>query len=176
MTASTTDFPDISDPRLSWSSLSQLASMPSSKWQQWLLDAGSLTQLLVHKSGGDFRVQVLEEKWLKFENELLLSQFGPLTSDQDFWSRKVILWGNGRPWVMAHTLVPQHSFLSPLKEVIELNTKPLGEYLFSHTELIRSGMQIAEFKEAQWGRRSVFFLFSKPIMVAEFFLPELLSS
>lgn len=82
--------------------------------------------------------------------------------------------GNDEPWVMAHTLVPEHSLLSPLRQVLELNTKPLGEYLFSHPDLIRTGMDIAAYKTNLWARRSLFFLYSKPVMVAEFFLPALL--
>lgn len=74
---------------------------------------------------------------------------------------------------MAHTLVPEHSLFSPLKQVLELNTKPLGEYLFSHPDLIRTGLDITSYKGDSWARRSLFFLHSKPVMVAEFFLPAL---
>lgn len=76
---------------------------------------------------------------------------------------------------MAHTLVPKHSLFSPLKEVLELNTRPLGEYLFSHPDLVRTGMEISPYRSGIWGRRSLFFLFNKPIMVAEFFLPQLIA-
>jgi chorismate--pyruvate lyase len=58
--------------------------------------------------------------------------------------------------------------------VLELNEKPLGEYLFSHPDLIRSSIDITPTAGDSWGRRSLFYLFEKPIMVAEFFLPTIL--
>lgn len=95
-------------------------------------------------------------------------------SDHKFWSRKVVLVGNNTPWVLAHTLIPEFSLTGPLKRVLELNEKPLGEYLFSHPDLIRSGIDITPTADNTWGRRSLFYLFEKPIMVAEFFLPAIL--
>jgi chorismate-pyruvate lyase len=35
-------------------------------------------------------------------------------------------------------------------------------------------MNITNFAENSWGRRSLFYLFKKPVMVAEFFLPAIL--
>lgn len=139
-----------------------------------MFDSGSLTQLLIKKSNNRFRVELVAQEWLEIAGADLRSQFGPVSTGHRFWSRKVVLMGNDEPWVMAHTLVPEHSLLSPLAQVLELNSKPLGEYLFSHPDLIRTGMDIAAYKTNLWARRSLFFLYSKPVMVAEFFLPALL--
>ncbi len=91
------------------------------------------------------------------------------------WSRKVILSGNDLPWVLAHTLVPQVSLMSPLGQVKNLRNKPLGAFLFSHPGLSRSRLDIAPVGEF-WGRCSLFELYLRPILVAEFFLPALLDS
>ncbi|NQV71435.1 MAG: chorismate lyase [Pseudohongiella sp.] len=166
--------PDIADPQFTWASPAGSGLLPDKHWKQWLFDPGSLTQLLIRKSDNRFKVELVAEEWIEIERADLRSQFGPVSQTHRFWSRKVILMGNNRPWVMAHTLVPEHSLFSPLKQVLELNTKPLGEYLFSHPDLIRTGMDITSYGVNCWARRSLFFLFCKPVMVAEFFLPALL--
>ena len=165
--------PDIADPQLSWKTFSEHAIKPGARWQRWLLDPGSLTQQLIKKSRNQFKVQVLAEHWSTLNSTALASHFGPVSKQHRFWSRKVVLLGQGQPWVMAHTLVPEHSLFSPLRQVLELKTKPLGEYLFSHPDLVRAEMRITPFAEDCWGRRSLFYLFGKPVMVAEFFLPQL---
>ena len=84
------------------------------------------------------------------------------------------MFGNGEPWVFAHTLIPKHSLGGDLGDVILLGEKPLGEYLFSQRGLSRSEIEVTKVDEESWGRRSWFFLESKPVMVAEYFLPSLL--
>ncbi len=167
--------PDIGDPRFCWARPGP-ALQPGSEWQKWLYDTGSLTQLLIKKSDGQFRVELVKEEWIRVGSSELRSRFGPVSATQRFWSRKVVLLGKDTPWVMAHTLIPEHSLQSPLRQVLELQSRPLGEYLFSHPDLIRTDMDITPFVDGCWGRRSLFYLFRKPIMVAEFFLPELLGT
>jgi len=162
---------DIADSRLDWQASN---TGPSADWRRWLFDSGSLTQLLKQKSEGNFRVQVGSEEWLTLSHSQTRGCFGPLSAPHRFWSRKVVLTGNDEPWVLAHTLIPEYSLDSPLRQVLELNEKPLGEYLFSHPKLLRSGMDISRFADDSWARRSLFYLFDKPIMVAEFFLPAIL--
>lgn len=165
---------DIAARDLDWHGIGEREVIPSVEWQGWLFDSGSLTRRLIQKSAGDFSVEVLSECWQGVAEAGTRAHFGPLHAEHEFWSRKVLLRGEGKPWVLAHTLIPRHSLLSPLERVLELNEKPLGEYLFSHPDLIRSGMDITRFATHSWGRRSLFYLFRKPIMVAEFFLPAVL--
>ncbi len=165
---------DISGSSLDWHKLGSRSIQPSVAWKQWLFDSGSLTQLLIEKSHSNFRVEVVSQQWITLPSAAVRSGFGPLSASHNFWSRKVVLVGNDKPWVLAHTLIPKYSLDSPLASVLELNEKPLGEYLFSHPDLIRSGMDITCFGSNSWGRRSLFYLFEKPIMVAEFFLPSIL--
>jgi chorismate--pyruvate lyase len=164
--------PDISSSQFSWKK-AEGCSVPD-EWKDWLEDPGSLTQILMRKSNNQFEVEVIDERWLTIECAELRKEFGPVAPEQKFWSRKVVLRGRGIPWVMAHTLLPAHSLESPLREVMKLDSKPLGAYLFGHSELVRTGMDVTPFLDECWGRRSLFFLFGKPVMVAEFFLPEIL--
>ena len=171
---SSLDVPDISDSNLYWHSEGERRSPPADAWRRWLFDSSSLTKLLIQKSGGNFRVELRGQEWLQLPNPAVRSCFGPLAADHKFWSRKVVLIGDNTPWVLAHTLIPKLSLTGPLKRVLELNEKPLGEYLFSHPDLIRSSIDITPTAGDSWGRRSLFYLFEKPIMVAEFFLPAIL--
>ncbi|CAN0481919.1 unnamed protein product [Discosporangium mesarthrocarpum] len=165
---------DLGDPDLSWQP-PDAVSWPDLRTRQWLTHPGSLTHQLKLTSGDDFRVQVLAEGELQLANAVLRGEFGPLAADHPFWSRKVLLQGKGQDWVQAHTLLPGHSQLSPLVEVMSLGRKPLGEFLFNHPLLTRSHLHITRSSAGVWGRKSLFFLYRKPIMVAEFFLGELLA-
>lgn len=157
-----------------WQSLTEGdASIPSLALS-WLGDSGSLTARLKSLSRNQFSVEVDHEEWV---DQLPLSTralFGPVSEDHRVWSRQVKLVGQGQTWVCAHTLLPEHSLASPLSEILRLQNKPLGEYLFNHPDLLRSAIDVTPCGADTWGRRSVFFLFGKPIVVGEFFLPELL--
>jgi chorismate--pyruvate lyase len=140
----------------------------------WLFDAGSLTERLKIFGGKSFGLTLLEEAWVSFDPLELRGKFGPVSIGHNFWSRKVCLSCFGKPVVMAHTLVPQHGLVGKLKEILTLKEKPLGEYLFQEKDLLRSTFEIINYENGLWGRRSLFFLHRKPVLVAEFFLPELL--
>ena len=150
-----------------------VTAMPANA-RDWLFDSGSLTARLKTLSEGKFAVEVVDESWLVFPELRFRSRFGPVAPEHRFWSRRVVLLGNGVPWVFANTLIPTHSLGGDLEQIIRLGTRPLGEYLFSQPELSRSEIEIKEIAEESWGRRSWFFLNAKPVLVAEYFLPSLL--
>ena len=166
--------PDISDPSLLWQPIDQSGLDKSDLLYAWLSDTGSLTKRLKQASEDNFELDLVSEQWQSELPNEVRSLFGPVSLSHKFWSRKVCLKGRGEPWVKAHTLIPEHSLLSPLKTVMELNAQPLGEYLFNHPQLLRSGLDVTLLGRDTWGRRSLFYLFGKPILVAEFFLPALL--
>lgn len=168
--------PDISNTEYDWQPLASHRVAPPEILRHWLQDEGSLTKQLIALSAHHFQVKLVSEAWVNLGSEALRGQFGPVGQSHRFWSRKVLLLGKGEEWIAAHTLVPEHSFLSPLQQVVNLQTKPLGEFLFSHPELIRSEMVFTPTAGQGWGRRSLFFLYQKPVMVAEFFLPALLAT
>ena len=150
-----------------------VTAMPANA-RDWLFDSGSLTARLKTLSEGKFAVEVVDESWLVFPELRFRSRFGPVAPGHRFWSRRVVLLGNGVPWVFANTLIPSHSLEGDLEQIIRLGTRPLGEYLFSQPELTRSEIEVKEIAEQSWGRRSWFFLNAKPVLVAEYFLPALL--
>lgn len=161
--------PGLDDSSLEWQSPERCQSIDASRLKV-LCDTTSLTARLKKLSHGDFEVEVLQEGWIRLKHPGLLSAFGPVAPDHRFWSRRVILKGLGEPWVMAHSLLPEHAASSPLRQVMDLQNKPLGEFLFQHPELIRMNLELVETMGKFWGRRSLFSLYNKPIMVAEFFM------
>ena len=124
-------------------------------------------------SDQEFRVIVQSQGWSRKHAPALLQCFDPHVASQAMWSRQVILLGRGRPWVSAHSLIPASSLQGPLRRLCKLQERPLGEFLFRHPSLQRRQLEIARTPDG-WGRRSVFYLFGKPLLVAEFFLPALL--
>lgn len=165
---------DIMDPALAWTPLGDHSAQPAPAWLDWLAEPGSLTARLKRLSGGQFRVDVLSETWIRCADPALLRQFGPLATGSRFWSRQVSLEGHGEPWVLAHTLIPEYALRSPLEELRHLAQRPLGEYLFGRAQVHRGSLEITAVEGDGWARRSVFYLHGQPLMVAESFLPALL--
>ena len=100
---------DIAALDLRWSDAESSGAEIDPGFLKILTDTTSLTQQLIKLSDGDFRVELLEERWMRIASLSLRAQFGPVHEDQDFWSRKVILRGHDEPWVMAHSLMPRHA-------------------------------------------------------------------
>jgi chorismate--pyruvate lyase len=165
-----------------WHSLCHTPARIDAHYLPWLLDKGSLTQKLVARSQGDFRVDVLKQsiQSIHFSEGQALG----LSSRQWAVVREVILYGQQVAWVYARTIIPLATLHGPLRRLHYLGNKPLGEQLFTDPSMKREPMQIAQIQaqqlpptlalsQATWGRRSVFRLANKPLLVSEFFLPAL---
>ena len=162
---------ELDDDRLRWTVPDCQPRRANSAIQRLLYDQGSLTQQLIEVSNGRFRVQTVELAWRNLLGDDLRKLFGPVALSHKFWSRKTVLLCEGAPAVLAHSLMPEHAAQSALDQVLALGEQPLGEYLFSQNGLKRGAFQFAQSEQGYWGRRRLFYLDSKPIMVAEFFLP-----
>lgn len=156
----------------------------------WLLDATSLTQRLVARCPGQFQVQVLDEGWARPSlNESRALGMKPGTVAR---IRQVRLLCDGVPWVFARTIIPYSTLKGPVRRLHLLGSKPLGAVLFADTSMRRGELEIAAigkgsalYQDAMraqrskpatiWGRRSVFYLSGKPLLVNEIFLPGLSS-
>ena len=150
--------------------------------QDWLTDSGSLTARLIAQSEGHFKVQVVRQvigiPGLNERNTLGMKR--PALA----LIREVILYGNGEPWVFARSLLPLASLTGRLRHLRKQNNRPLGAFLFSQPQLTRSTIAVAQISRDHsyvpndlindprlWGRRSVFYLDQKPLLVSEVFLP-----
>ncbi|MFT7299911.1 MAG: chorismate--pyruvate lyase [Porticoccus sp.] len=151
--------------------------------RSWLLDRGSLTERLIDASHDQFRVQVINQRM-----ELpLLSECHALgiPSRQHALVREVILYGCDEPWVYARSIIPVKTLTGRLRSFRKLDNRPLGTLLFNDVSMQRGQIELAcsstndlllpalsgYLQGTVWGRRSVFFLDQKPLLVSEMFLP-----
>ena len=153
-------------------------------WRDWLADAGSLTQRLLDISDGDLSVSVLKQCFEvpRFSERQLLG----LVDRRRAMVREVVLYGNAKPWVFARSILPLSTLTGRLRKLRQLSDQPLGELLFKDPSMRREPVQYARFDvgnnllpqstvsmdQVSWGRRSVFRLDNKPLLVAEVFLPD----
>ncbi len=172
-----------------WRSIHQLhpGSMPL-EIERWLLAPGSLTRLLQQASGGDFQVRLLSQGWeTPLPDEARLLGIRP---KRHALVRQVQLLCNGIPWVYARTVIPRSTLSGRRRRFVHLGTRPLGAVLFADPSMQRSEVQVARLEPSMrlhrlaskalserppvlWGRRSVFRLSGRPLLVSEIFLPAI---
>jgi chorismate--pyruvate lyase len=170
---------------LRWSAHPRLSSLlhPSTSLQSWLLDDGSLTAKLLKLSHGDFRVEILRQ--VKSRASLSEAKALGVSIHQLCLVREVILRGHNQPWVFARSVLPLSSLTGSLRHLRKQGTQPLGAFLFTQPHLKRSPIALGLIShhhayvpeyllgDAQvWGRRSIFSIDNKPLLVSEVFLPE----
>jgi len=153
------------------------------QWRHWLLDRGSLTQRLITASGGQFRVRILAQGIAK-PRRTEAKALG-IPHQQLAVVREVILYGKDQPWIYARSVLPLSSLTGRLKRLRKLDERPLGALLFADPSMRRGKLEVAKIQPAQvalprelgifdsplWGRRSVFYVTDKPLLVSEIFLP-----
>lgn len=154
----------------------------------WLNDEGSLTHRLKNLCHEDFSVIVLAEEWSKPEQSEVRLLGIPRT--QQVLLRQVHLKCGEHTLVYARSVIPLSTLQGKHRRLLYLGNKPLGEYLFSSPTLKRSRIEWSKLmpesslyrlamanQEATnrpvWGRRSLFNIDDKPLLVSEFFLPKL---
>lgn len=167
-----------------WQSYRRLpAYVVPARWRHWLLDRGSLTQRLITASDGQFRVRVLSQAVAKPRRTE--AQALGIPRQQLAVVREVVLYGNDQPWVYARSILPLSSLTGRLARLRKLNDRPLGAILFADPTMRRGKLELARVLPARvalpqelgifdtllWGRRSVFYIADKPLLVSEIFLP-----
>lgn len=157
----------------------------------WLLDSSSLTERLRRHCEGRLRVRVIDQTWARPERGE--AQALGIRYSERALVRQVQLLGNGEPWVFARTVIPVRSLQGPQRRLARLGTKPLGAVLFTDKSMRRENLELVSLLPGQtlfetaardlpqrpgmiWGRRSVFWLGERPLLVSEMFLPGLLAS
>ena len=178
-------FHDLNAAEPDWRSmLSKADSRVPIIWRDWLADSGSLTERLMNASDGNLSVSVLKQSLEvpRFSERQLLG----LGDRRTAMVREVVLYGNAQPWVFARSILPLTTLTGRLRKLRQLSDQPLGELLFKDPSMRREPVQFARFfsgspllphsatntNQSSWGRRSVFRLDNKPLLVAEVFLPD----
>jgi len=161
------------------------ASIPAN-YLPWLLDTASLTQRLIEACGGEFRVRVLDQAWDRPRREE--AQVLDMRPHGRALVRQVHLLCGGRPWVYARTILPRATLSGSERRLAHLKSRSLGAVLFADPTMHRGRTEIVRLRPADslyalaahgldappaeiWGRRTVFRLRGKPLLVSEFFLP-----
>jgi chorismate--pyruvate lyase len=152
----------------------------------WLHDRGSLTQRIRERCG-NFMVRPVRSGLARiaFDESALLG----LAPHRLAWSREVFLYADGEPVVFAHSAcAPQH-LRGAWGAVRGLGSRPLGELLFSHPQVVRRPLHYKALHmhhplcrsavdggapDRLWARRSLFTLHGAPLLVTEVFLPGIL--
>jgi chorismate--pyruvate lyase len=169
----------------------------SDNLKSWLLDPNSLTARLKSHSH-QFRVELLGQRIEACQADEAVAL---IPSGEKVLVREVLLFCDEKPQVFARSLLPLSSLTGAEQQLANLGTQSLGQVLFNNPSLERQTIEVAKFNENSavgklakqllsssqylpsqhlssidstenlWGRRSIFVLENKPLMVAEVFLP-----
>lgn len=158
------------------------------KYLPWLLDPASLTERLIDHCRHTFRVQLLSQERIRpLRNEAYALGMRPGTRAV---VRQVHLLCADAPWVYARTIIPPRTLARKFHRFTRLGARSLGSMLFSDPTMQRGEVEVTCLTSADriyhlaachlkvtpreiWGRRSLFRLGGKPLLVCEFFLPEI---
>ena len=134
--------------------------------------------------GKDFSVQVISQQWQILESEEAAAM--ALSGVRAALVRQVLLCRGDEPLVYARTVIPATTVQGAQRRYANMGSRPLGAMLFADRTMHREAVQVAKLPdnhaahkyaktdEVVWGRRSVFRVADKPILVSEYFLPALL--
>jgi chorismate--pyruvate lyase len=153
----------------------------------WVYEPGSLTKRLRDYYGNGIKVDLLFHRW----RTPYLSEFRQLGLPLYRYAltREVMLHIQGKPLLLARTIIPEETIKVAHRNLSHLGTRPLGEVIFSYPDLERIAMDLtliksvtwtqkarqkAEIQQSLWGRRTVYAIHHRPMLVSEFFLPEIL--
>lgn len=131
----------------------------------WLFMEGSLTQRF-SRYCQQLSITPIRQTFI---NSQTADDDGLLPQEPRYWLREIVLYGDGTPWLLARTLIPESTLSGNEQQILHLGTTPLGNYLFTHPQLTRDFIQPGHSKQL-WGRRSRLRLAGKPLLLTELFL------
>ncbi|MEQ1560582.1 MAG: chorismate lyase [Methyloglobulus sp.] len=154
----------------------------------WAYEAGSLTKRLRNYYGNQVAVKILFHHWqTPFLSERRQLQ---LPLHRYCLIREVMLHNNGKPLLLARTILPEETIKVAHRNLSHLGNRPLGEVIFSYPDLERITMDLTlvrpalwtalarqdtDINQPIWGRRTIYTIKQSPMLVSEFFLPEILA-
>ncbi|MDO9162884.1 MAG: chorismate lyase [Methylococcaceae bacterium] len=157
--------------------------------QSWTYETGSLTQRLRGIYGNSVAVTVLYNHWQTpyVTERHLLKQ----SAHRYCLIREVLLHADGKPLILARTIIPEATVNIAKSNLSHLGNRPLGEIIFAYPKLQRLDLNLCvvspdKWSQAAidaggisspvWGRRTVYAIAQRQMLVSEFFLPELLNA
>ncbi len=160
----------------------------SNNVRSWLYEKSSLTQRLKNSCGSDFGVSVLHQVLSKpyIDESRVLN----LSSNRYALVREVVLHSGHNPLIIARTVIPLKTLRGAQRRLSSLGSRPLGEVIFTYPGLQRLNLDIVEvskqtwnpaliekikISEPVWGRRTLYGIGGRHLLVGEFFLPAVLA-
>ncbi len=168
---------------------SRVRSRLPSALRPWLFDTSSLTKRLQRCCRENFHVRLLQQGWQRpMVNE---RRVVGIHDSEYALVRHVHLMCGKRLWVFARTVIPLRTLKGAQRQLAHLGEKPLGALLFADKTVRRGPVEIARITPDHalfwtaigesgvsgrqqteiWGRRSLFYFGTKPLLVSEIFLP-----
>lgn len=149
----------------------------------WVYEKNSLTKRLRDFYGNAVKVDILFHRWKPaYLSECHLLK---LPHQQFNLIREVLLHADGKPLILARTILPDRTIKIAKRNLSHLGTRPLGEVIFSYPKLERLGLDsccIPRYFWADslvdkvgvdqpiWGRRTVYAIQKQTLLVSEFFM------
>ncbi|MDH5610880.1 MAG: chorismate lyase [Gammaproteobacteria bacterium] len=154
--------------------------------RSWLFDTSSLTARLIRYSSGNFHVELLSQ--IIGRPTLDEAKALNIATGQYALIRQVHLCCSNKIVVYARTVIPLSTLKGAERSYGTLGSRPLGAMLFADRSMRRNEIMVTRLLpenalyektgaqgEAVWGRRSVFYVGEKPLLVSEYYLPSLFS-
>ncbi len=149
----------------------------------WLFDPTSLTTRLRRRCPGQFRVELISQQITR--PSLDEAQALGLDYGASALVRQVRLHCADQAVVYARTVIPLTTLSGKQRSYANLGNRSLGSMLFADRSMHRSEVHATCLHRDSalrayagtgeiWGRRSVFYVSGKPLLVSEYFLPALL--
>ena len=156
--------------------------------RSWITDRESLTKRLIRCCSGKFNVAVFSQSWAPAT--LSESKKLNIPYKQTVFIREVHLFCDQKALVYAKTIIPIATLRGEMQKLTQLGAQPLGAVLFANKQIRRdiiettkitadnsiykNALLYSEHKDSTiWGRRSLFYLADKPLLVNEIFLPDI---
>lgn len=156
-----------------WRPLAAARPAMSPDWWHWVASRDSLTARLIAAGGRrPFRVRLLDQRLGRPRRDEALAL--GLPSTRLTWLREVALCLDGRPWVMARSVVPLDGLHG--QRLDRLGERSLGHWLFRQPDLVRGPLEASadplplQAAGGPWTRRSVFRHRRFAVLVQESFL------
>ncbi len=159
----------------------------SAEVRSWLFDSSSLTARLIRMCSGEFRVELLSQGVERPALDEIKAL--NLTYGNSALVREVHLYCKNTPVVYARTVIPLSTLTGAQRSYGNLGNRPLGAMLFADKTMKRDEVMVSRLCPEStlhakidvtgkdvWGRRSVFHVGGKPLLVSEYYLPALFGS
>lgn len=149
----------------------------------WVYEKNSLTKRLRNFYGQAVTVEILFHRW----KPAYLSECNILNLPHQQFNliREVLLHADGKPLILARTILPEQTIKVAKRNLSHLGTRPLGEVIFSYPKLERLELNTCcipqylwtnslanklNIDQQIWGRRTVYSIQKQKMLVSEFFL------